>query len=283
MNARARFSTKQGNEQALVNDHFKTSALFWNNVYQQDGVAGLFFQHRNATALDWVERLHLPAGSLALDAGCGAGVAAISLAREGFNVWAVDPVPHMTGLTWLRAVEAGVNHRLHPVIGDVQRLAFGNNVFDVAIALGVIPWLHSVQKGISEMARVLKPGGYLILSADNAAAAVHVIDPFMNPYLQPLKRAARGLLYRIRARPRIAVPTLHRSRTIDRVVLAAGMQKIAACTVGFGPFTLFRREMISDKSGVDLYRRLQQLADRGVPILPAAGRNYLLLARKLAF
>ena len=38
--------------------------------------------------------------------------------------------------------------------------------FPLVVALGVIPWLHSPTKALSEMARVLERGGYLVVNAD---------------------------------------------------------------------------------------------------------------------
>src|SRR2546429_6673175 len=51
-------------------------------------------------------------------------------------------------------------------------------------------------------------------------------------------------------------------------------------TVGFGPFSFLGWKFLSDSSGVRVHRRLQQLADRGVPILRSMGTQYIVLARK---
>src|SRR5437773_1141181 len=65
-----------------------------------------------------------------------------------------------------------------------------------------------------------------------------------------------------------------------RLGVAAGLEKIAGRTVGFGPFSVLGWKVLSDSSGVRVHRRLQQLADRGVPILRSMGTQYIVLARK---
>jgi hypothetical protein len=67
---------------------------------------------------------------------------------------------------------------------------------------------------------------------------------------------------------------------LDRLVRAAGLEKRRRRSVGFGPFTFLGVRLLSDSRSVALHRRLQRLADRGVPILRAAGMNAMVLATK---
>jgi hypothetical protein len=50
--------------------------------------------------------------------------------------------------------------------------------------------------------------------------------------------------------------------------------------VGFGPFSFWSREPLSDVAAIRLHERLQALADRGVPVLRSTGWQYVLSARK---
>jgi SAM-dependent methyltransferase len=62
--------------------------------------------------------------------------------------------------------------RLRSGVEDITRLSFPDNYFDVVISTSVIEHLHNQCEwmgdmvGIREMARILKPGGYLLLSTD---------------------------------------------------------------------------------------------------------------------
>jgi 2-polyprenyl-3-methyl-5-hydroxy-6-metoxy-1,4-benzoquinol methylase len=92
---------------------------------------------------------------------------AAELAKRGFDVDATDAVADMIELTRRHAAQANVSERVRTSLSDVQALEFEDQTFDVAVALGVLPWLHSPQIAVHELARVLKPGAHLVLSANN--------------------------------------------------------------------------------------------------------------------
>jgi hypothetical protein len=66
----------------------------------------------------------------------------------------------------------------------------------------------------------------------------------------------------------------------DNDLANAGFDKIAGQTFGFGPFTLCNRRLLNEQAGWKLHLRLQELADKGVPLLRSTGLVYLVLARK---
>jgi ubiquinone/menaquinone biosynthesis C-methylase UbiE len=115
--------------------------------------------------------LELPDGARVLEVGAGAGLTGVALADRGYQVTAVDSSAAMTETIRGRAAEAAVASRLQVSLGDAHRLPFADGAFGLVVALGVIPWLHSPERAARELARVLTPGGYLVVSADNRAAS----------------------------------------------------------------------------------------------------------------
>jgi len=51
-------------------------------------------------------------------------------------------------------------------------------------------------------------------------------------------------------------------------------------TLGFGPFTVFGREALAGALGGRLSRRMQDWANRDVPVIRSIGAQYLVVARK---
>ena len=92
-----------------------------------------------------------------LDLGAGIGRHALSLARMGFNVSALDAAPE--SLSAIRAGADGLEIDLHQ--GLMTALPFGDAAFDHVLSWNVI--YHGdeavVAKTIAEIGRVLKPGG----------------------------------------------------------------------------------------------------------------------------
>jgi predicted ATP-grasp superfamily ATP-dependent carboligase/2-polyprenyl-3-methyl-5-hydroxy-6-metoxy-1,4-benzoquinol methylase len=265
--------------QAEVTRHFARSADAWQRTYQRDELPHIIIRARHALALRWLESVPLEPGAAVLEVGCGAGHASIALAQRGFRVHALDAAPEMLRLAAQSARAAGVEH-LTTSLGDVHSLDLADGRFDLVLALGVLPWLHAEARGVAEMARVLRPGGWLILSADNSAPLHRLLDPRATPMLRPLRATLKRWL-RV-AHPDDGCPALktHDARHLARLLRDAGLERVRSSTVGFGPFSLLGRRLLSERAGVALQSRLQELADRDWPVLRSTGAHHLILARK---
>ena len=268
--------------QQPVTTRFETNARFWDEVYRGRDVFSMIHQYRLALALDCVDRLGLPQGARALDVGSGAGLAAVALARRGFQVETVDTTAAMLEAARRHAADAEVASHLRVILADAHRLPFQTGTFDLVLALGVVPWLHSPAQAAREMTRVLRTGGHLVFNADNHARLNHLLDPLHSPPLEPVRRAAKAALATVQLwRPNQHPAVTYHSRTeFDRIVAMAGLERITGLTFGFGPFTLFGRTVLPAEFGVKVNHSLQRLADRGVPVLRGTGAQYLVVARR---
>jgi arsenite methyltransferase len=103
----------------------------------------------------------LSPGELVLDVGCGAGtdtlVAAQMVAPEG-RVTGIDMTREMIAKAQSAAAEMGAKN-VQFLEGDVERLPFGEESFDVVISNGVVDLIPDKDAVFSELGRVLRPGG----------------------------------------------------------------------------------------------------------------------------
>lgn len=99
------------------------------------------------------------AGLRALDVGCGTGHHLADLARRGFGVAGIDGSSDM--LEEARRNNPGVE--LHQA--DVAALPFADASFDVVLCVEVLRYLAEPTTCITEMARVLRPGGVCLATA----------------------------------------------------------------------------------------------------------------------
>lgn len=90
-----------------------------------------------------------------LDAGCGTGYAMAQAREIGFNVFGIDPEMAAYGVRD-ESVKA-VADRI--VIAKAEHLPFADDFFDVVYSSHAIEHFTSVETGLAELARVLKPGG----------------------------------------------------------------------------------------------------------------------------
>lgn len=107
------------------------------------------------------ERLKSVAGLRILDVGCGDGALASELARRGASVTGLDPDEAMLRLARRRTEAQRLSLRL--VQGRAERLPFGDASFDRVLAVTVLCFVPEGERAVAEMARVLKPGGMLVI------------------------------------------------------------------------------------------------------------------------
>jgi ubiquinone/menaquinone biosynthesis C-methylase UbiE len=90
-----------------------------------------------------------------LEVGGGPGELSERIAGElGAEVVMVDTSGRMVELARARGVDAHV--------GDVQDLPFGDGKFDCAVAAWMLYHVQDLERGLSELRRVLRPGGWLV-------------------------------------------------------------------------------------------------------------------------
>ena len=116
------------------------------------------------TTMAYIHR-HAPAGSRLLEVGAGTGRYSIALAREGYDVTALELLEH--NLAVLREQAAGLPG-LRACLGDALDLSrFEDGSFDMTLMLGPMYHLYDpaeVRTAVSEAIRVTKPGGVLLFA-----------------------------------------------------------------------------------------------------------------------
>ena len=100
--------------------------------------------------------------SKVLDVGCGTGRLLKWFSENiGYDMYGVEPAKNMIKEAQ-RKTQA-----TKPIIkqGDIENIPFPNDYFDRIITTHVLMHLHPqmIHNGITEMYRVLKPGGYMLL------------------------------------------------------------------------------------------------------------------------
>jgi ubiquinone/menaquinone biosynthesis C-methylase UbiE len=269
-------------QQKLVDSYFHQEASYWEKIYDGTGVMELVHQERLRVILDLVDKFAPYRVSRVLDIGCGAGQAAVALAGRGHIVHAVDSVFEMVELTRNGAARAHLESRVRCARGDIHFLPFNDDTFNVIVAAGILPWVPSTERALKEMGRVLRPGGCLILSTDNLWGLCWFLDPLTNPLLKPLKERARNFVRRSGSPAHRVCVQMISVGECRRLLEANGLRMLTGTTLGFGPFSLFRREILPRAAGLRLHRQLQTLADRGYPLFRSAGAQYIVAAEKRA-
>lgn len=132
----------------------------WNRVHRTRGLDP-FMARQLFAALEWVWSLNVPAPRV-LEIGCGTGWLGGELSRKsGAIVTGVDLSP--LAIEKARATYPDLEF----INGDVLDLA-ADRVFDVVVTADAIAHIPDQQRVVDFVARVLVPGGLLILMTQNA-------------------------------------------------------------------------------------------------------------------
>lgn len=272
--------TDENNER--LRRFFQASLPVWRNYYNRADLYARIYQERQATALSFINDLGPLSASQALDLGCGPGLTTVELAQRGYVVFSIDFLHEMASETRTASAVMGVSEKVRTTVGDACCLPFRDSVFGLLVVLGVSEWTPSLKGLLEEASRVLKPGGHLIIAADNRWGLHMLLDPINLPLFRRFKRKIRLMFERIgyRVDP-VPEGFVYSCNTFDTYLTNHRFLKLRARTAGFGPFTILRRKILSESVGLKLNAALQKLADRNVPLLRSAGRVYVVLARKV--
>ena len=115
---------------------------------------------------------HLKPGLKVLDFGCGPGTISVGLAERiaPGELYGVDMEESQIELARAAAAEGGHdNMQFH--VGNAYDLPFDDNTFDVAHCHAVLMHIPDTQKALTEVRRVLRPGGLLACREANVASS----------------------------------------------------------------------------------------------------------------
>lgn len=106
-------------------------------------------------------------GDRILDAGCGSGTKSLILATRGMEVTAADFSDYVLDKARIAAEQAGLSDRMHFSREDLLSMSFPDGEFPHVLCWGVVMHIPDYRRALDELARVVSPGGYLILSEGN--------------------------------------------------------------------------------------------------------------------
>ena len=178
------------NEQRLFTEHFPP--LDGLSILKTD----LWDEARNTRILVWASER----GARAF--GVDISMPTVLLARQAFAA-------------------ASVRRPLTAALGDVRELPFCDDSFDAIYSMGTIEHFAETERAVSEMARVLKPGGCAIVGVPNRH------DPFLRPLLATVLQAVGLYGY--------GYEKSYSKKALRQMLERAGLEVVAETAILFMP------------------------------------------------
>jgi 2-polyprenyl-3-methyl-5-hydroxy-6-metoxy-1,4-benzoquinol methylase len=151
-------------------------------------------------AFDYIARvLNAPKNSTFLDAGCGTCAHSIRLANLGFLVQAVDLSESVLKEAEANVKAKGLETKISIRREDICSLSFEDETFSYILCWGVLMHIPDLEAAISELTRVLKPGGALVIGENNMysleAIILRSLKRFLRKEKASVKKTPAGMEY----------------------------------------------------------------------------------------
>ena len=130
---------------------------------------------------EYLDAMAIDSARYVLDLGCGTGVVARAIARRpsfAGRVMGVDRSPHLVAVASRLASEGGIVGKVAFRTGDSHTLALRDNEFQAVVAHTLFSHLEDPRSVLTEIVRVLEPGGKVgIFDGDYASMTFATDDP----------------------------------------------------------------------------------------------------------
>ena len=136
----------------------------WAPVY--DLVFGPVFAQGRRAAIEAAEQI----GGRVLEVGVGTGIS-LPAYRRSTRLYGVDVSEPMLEKARERVAELQLGNVEGLAVMDAERLEFADNEFDVVVAQYVVTAVPNPEAALDEFARVVRPGGEIILTSRVGAEA----------------------------------------------------------------------------------------------------------------
>ena len=146
-----------------------------------------------------LREINIPDNPVCLDIGSGTGISSFELSEKINNkgtIIGVDISPSMIQVAQTNASQRGYDN-IEFRVGDAEQLDFPDSFFDLVLCNMTLHYLPNKKKALTEMHRVLKPGGQVALHFNGGPVFNEIIDvgyavASRHPEYPNLKKAIDG-------------------------------------------------------------------------------------------
>lgn len=121
----------------------------------------------NPLRLDWIAKQAPLTGQQVLDVGCGGGILAEAMARQGAEVLGIDLATKSLKVAQLHALESGLSNISYREVAVEALAAERPASFDVVTCMEMLEHVPDPASVVKACAELVKPGGWVFFSTLN--------------------------------------------------------------------------------------------------------------------
>jgi ubiquinone/menaquinone biosynthesis C-methylase UbiE len=217
-------------------------------------------------------------GPNVIDLGCGTGDLVPFYASKGVRYTGLDLSNRMIERATCNFVGKGFSNQIRFIAGDCENLPFQGGEFDTLSAIALIEYLPDPNKALNEISRVLKPGGYALLTVPHKSC----INYKVRNVLAPARRALFPLYLKLKGEDLSMMKDVkhfhYDPEELDDLMKKHGFEK---CVGKFSNFYVIVHPF--DHAVPKLYIKLSEIVDRSSMSnrLNFLAANYIALYKKI--
>lgn len=150
------------NANTIHSTHMHGSPESWNEVYENLDLSysekadtqGKLFE---IVKIGFLSEIFPKPPAKMLEVGCGSAFVSLFFAKRGYEAYCLDINKFILKVSEKNFKAEGIKGKF--IVGNAEKLPFPDNQFDIVTSFGLLEHFENPQTAISEMVRVLKPGG----------------------------------------------------------------------------------------------------------------------------
>ena len=147
------------------------------------GDYGVVAQNLESSAKEFLSRIPIDQNSRVLDVACGTGQIAFPAHQAGASVVGIDIAPNLIDQARARAITENCDIQFD--VGDAEALPYQDKEFDLVITLIGAMFAPRPVLAASEMKRVCKPGGKIIMGNWTPEGFIGKMFKIVSKYVPP--------------------------------------------------------------------------------------------------
>ena len=262
--------------------YYDDLAEYWDWLYSAEeselSIFAYHFLRRREIVLKRISAHPIKGDASYLDAGCGPGAYSDALLNMGYEVYGFDQSSEMVKKA-IGNVKSERKDHAHIDVGSLDNISFDDNSFDVLTNIAVLMYVSDPQKCISEMARVLKPGGLGVITVDSKIDFADRIDipARIGRLIKRLKTSNNRPGDSVGKEDKIK-PQCYSPKEMRAMYTKAGIKEVDYTSIGYTPIQLNGKRIFSDKTDISIDRVLSIM--RRFPISKGWGYTYISFVTK---
>ncbi|MHC4477891.1 MAG: class I SAM-dependent methyltransferase [Planctomycetota bacterium] len=234
-----------------LGDFFDNQASAWFERYHRTQQASdLVILDRMNIAIEFIQSRLAP-GSSILDVGCGPGVVALQLVRQGYCVNGIDISRKMIKLCQKAFAEMSeVNDQHAFTMGNFNEIDLEEESFDGIITLGFLEFQEDEIHVLKRFYEILRPGGVLVISGPMRLALMELFG---------IRNIIRALVFGAPGTDISPPKNYYSLSRLNRLLSQAEFKVLSHKRHGFGSFPFFSK-IIGLRAEILLSRLLDNLS-----------------------